>query len=95
MMGVKSKGDPGPTTAADQKAVNYSITMSSYSRDRYSKVHQWDQFKTLFNYIYTQTPEGSEKSCFEILWDSEEKLLRKERARYTAAFSEMYERCRD
>jgi len=95
MLSIRCQSNPGHDPNDDEFTLNYTITMGSYSRHRYSKIHKCRPFRILYNYLYTQNLRDSETSCLSSLYENEKKHIEKETERYHKAFNEMGMNCRE
>ena len=75
-----------------ERAKDFRILLSNYSKRGYNKVHESKYFRILANNISESNIPDSDKSCFEHLWESE-KVISKNSESYTLVFEDLFKRC--
>ena len=74
-----------------ERAKDFRILWSNYSKRGYNKVHESKCLRILVNNISESKIPNSEKSCLEHLWESE-RVVSKKSESYKLVFEDLFER---
>lgn len=92
LLELNENNDNHDLSESEKRALDVVKVMYNYSRSRYAKLHKVKEFKIIFTYIYTQNMIDSDKSCLESIFESETKIIAKDKVNFAVAFNLLYER---